>query len=300
MTVLINATLCIDTVEVPGVGKVEGVLGGAAAYFAAAARLFGPVRVLGAVGEDYPDELWAQLTAMGLDTAGIARRPGRTFRWHGRYHADLKHRDTLVVDFDPAVEAPPPVPEAWRDTGYVCLGVSLPENQLRLRGQFPGAALTVLDTIDLYVNRHREKLVEAIGAVHGVVVNDWEAERITGEADAARAAERLRGMAGSFAVVKRGADGAVLADAAGVWSCPAAATAGVVDPTGAGDSFLGGMLGYLASVDAGVDDTQALRRAVALGSAAASFTIEDFSLRRLAGVTRGEVEERAAGLSGEG
>lgn len=300
MSVLVNATLCIDDVEVPGVGEVRNVLGGAAAYFSAAARLFGPVRVLAAVGDDYPPELWEQLLALGIDPAGIARRPGKTFRWHGRYHADLKHRDTLLVDFDPTVEAMPTVPEAWRDSPYVCLGVNAPENQLKLRRSFPGAKLTVLDSIDLYVMKHREALLEAMRNVHGVVINDWEAARLTDHEDAVRAAEALRGLGPAFVVVKRGEQGAVLADAAGAWACPAVAVEKLVDPTGAGDSFLGGMLGYLASVGAEADDTAALRTAVVHGTVAASFTIEAFSLDRIATVTRDEFDERhadfAAGL----
>lgn len=292
MSVLINATLCIDDVDVPGVGSVENVLGGAAAYFAAAARLFGPVRVLAAIGDDYPDELWQQLLALGIDPEGIVRRPGKTFRWHGRYHADLKHRDTLVVDFDPAVEATPPVPEAWRGTEYVCLGVNAPANQLTLRRAFPQTRLTVLDTIDLYVMQHRPALLEAIAAVDGVVINDWEAARLTGEEDAEQAALKLAELGPAFAVVKRGADGAVIAHHGGTWACPAFPVENLVDPTGAGDSFLGGFLGYLASTNATADDFSALQSAVIHGTVAASFTIEAFSLERIAGVTRDAFSER--------
>lgn len=306
--VLVNATLCIDTIEVPnargGLDRVEGVIGGAAAYFAAAARLFGPVRVLGAVGEDYPEALWGKLEAMGVDWSGVVKRAGRTFRWHGRYHADLKHRDTLVVDFDPAVEALPELPEAWRDTKYVCLGVNAPENQLRLRSQFPesdprnipgvipGAGVMVLDTIELYVMRHRPALIEAIGRVDGVLVNDWEAEQLTGEADPARAAQRLLGRGPRFAVVKCGGSGAVLAHGDAVWHCPTVGVQRVVDPTGAGDAFLGGMLGHLASVNAEADDVEALKQAIIRGTVAASFTIEAFSVDRIAAVTQNEFDRR--------
>ena len=295
MSVLVNATLCIDDVEVPDGGGFRGVrnvLGGAAAYFSAAARLFGPVRVLAAVGEDYPPELWDRLLGLGIDPLGIARRPGKTFRWHGRYHADLKHRDTLLVDFDPAVEAMPPVPGSWRDTDYVCLGVNAPENQLALRRAFPDARLTVLDSIDLYVMKHREALLRAIGAVHGVVINDWEASRLTGQDDAGAAAEALRAMGPRFVVVKRGEQGAVLAEAGGLWDCPAFGEAAVVDPTGAGDSFLGGLLGYLGSINAQADDRRALQTAVMHGTVAASFTIEAFSLDRIAEVTREAFDRR--------
>ncbi|MEM9420549.1 MAG: hypothetical protein AAGA25_16085 [Planctomycetota bacterium] len=138
--VLINATLCIDTVGVPGRGRVVDILGGAAAYFAAAARFYGPVRILGAVGSDYPDELWKQLEAMGLDLSGVERRPGETLRWHGSYHADLKNRDTLVVHEDLAVEAIPPLPEAWRDTAYVCSGVTQPTKSAQAAKPVPGCS----------------------------------------------------------------------------------------------------------------------------------------------------------------
>lgn len=292
--VLVNATLCIDTVEVPGRGKVVDILGGAAAYFAAAARLFGPVRVLAAVGDDYPDELWQQLEALGLDLSGVVRRPGQTLRWHGSYHSDLKNRDTLVVHEDLAVEKIPPLPEAWRDTTHVCLGVTQPTNQLILQQQFPAARLTVLDTIDLYVMKHRLKLLEAIRGVHGLVINDWEAARLTGEEEAERAAERLLDLGPRFVIVKRGEQGATLAHPDGRWSCPAFPVERVVDPTGAGDSFLGGLLGYMAERDAGPEDFETLQHAMRYGTAAASFNIEDFSLRRLAAIDRGQIDERAA------
>lgn len=294
--VLVNATLCIDTVEVPGRGKVVDILGGAAAYFAAAARLFGPVRVLGAVGDDYPDDLWQELEALGLDLSGVVRRPGQTLRWHGSYHADLKNRDTLVVHEDLAVEKIPPVPEAWRDTRYVCCGVTQPTNQLALQQQFPGARMTVLDTIDLYVMKHRPKLLEAIQNVDGLVINDWEAARLTGEEDAEAAAKQLLGFGPKFVVVKRGEHGATLAHPEGVWHCPVYPVDQLVDPTGAGDSFLGGLLGYMAERGAGPDDFAAIQQAMLHGSAAASFTIEDFSLHRLAAVSREQIDQRVADI----
>ncbi|MBB6431563.1 PfkB family carbohydrate kinase [Algisphaera agarilytica] len=295
--VLINATLCIDTVEVPGRGKVVDILGGAAAYFAAAARFYGPVRILGSVGSDYPDELWQQLQAMGLDLSGVERRAGETLRWHGSYHADLKNRDTLVVHEDLAVEAIPPLPDAWRDTAYVCSGVTQPTNQLTLQSQFPDALLIVLDTIDLYVREHRPKLLEAIAGAHGLVINDWEATQLTGEADATEAAQKLLGLGPRFAIVKRGEFGAVLAHSEGVWHCPAYPVKDLVDPTGAGDSFLGGFLGYMAEQNADAEDFTAIQQAMRHGTAAASFTIEDFSLRRLADLTREQIDERVAALT---
>ncbi|MEM1107163.1 MAG: PfkB family carbohydrate kinase [Planctomycetota bacterium] len=297
--VLVNATLCIDTVEVPGRGKVLDVLGGAAAYFAAAARLFGPVRVLAAVGEDYPEALWRELEALGIDLSGVVNRPGRTLRWHGVYHEDLQNRDTLVVHEDRSVEAIPPLPEAWRDTRYICAGVTQPENQLALQQQFRNARLTVLDTIDLYVNKHRLELLRAIAQADGLVINDWEAARLTGEGDPKRAVTKLLGFGPRFAVLKVGEDGAFLAhaDAPGkTWRCPAYPVERLVDPTGAGDSFLGGLLGYMAEREAGADDIEAIQQAMLHGSAAASFTIEDFSLRRIARVERKHVDERIVEL----
>ncbi|MEM9883432.1 MAG: PfkB family carbohydrate kinase [Planctomycetota bacterium] len=294
--VLVNATLCIDTVEVPGVGRVDGVLGGAAAYFTAAARRYGPVRVLAAVGSDYPHDLWQKLQTLGGDLAGVARRPGRTFRWRGRYQPDLQNRDTLVVDFDPAVEAMPPLPPGWEASAYVCLGVNAPANQLRLRDSLPNTRLAVLDTIDLYVNQHRDDLLRAIAAADGVVINDWEAARLTGHDDPAAAARRLLDLGVAFAVVKQGAAGSHLATPNDVWHCPACRVDRLVDPTGAGDSFLGAMLGHLAAHHASLHDPAALRHAVAHGTAAASFTIEAFSLDRWYHLTDAEHADRLATL----
>lgn len=295
--VLVNATLCIDTIEVPGRGRVEGELGGAAAYFAAAARLFGPVRVLAGIGADYPESLWARLVAMGLDLRGVARRSGPTFRWHGRYHEDLKDRDTLRADFDPAVEAVPPVPEAWRDTAYTCFGVSDPENQLAMRRLFPHATLTVMDTIEMYVLRRREALLQAIADVHGLVVNDWEARELTGHRDPTRAAEALRQLGPTFAIVKRGGEGSVLSHAQATWHCPAYRVDQVVDPTGAGDCYLGGLLGYLAQQQARAEDVDAVKRAMLHGAAAASFVVEDFGPRRIEAAERNELDRRVALLT---
>jgi sugar/nucleoside kinase (ribokinase family) len=297
MPLLVHATLCLDDLDVPGVGSVRGVLGGAAAYFAAAARRFGPVRLLAAVGEDYPDDRWQELLDLGIDPAGIVRRPGKTFRWHGAYHDDLKHRDTRLVAFDPAVEALPDLPTGWEDTTHVCLGVTDPRNQLALRRRLPHAKLAVLDTIDLYIQQHRGDLRAAIAAADGVVVNDTEAGWLTGATDPAAAATKLLAFGPRFAVVKAGAGGAVLAKGDATWPCPAVPIEKGIDPTGAGDAFLGGMMGHLASTDADAENDAALRRGIVHGSVAASFTIEAFGVDGLRNVENAEYQQRFSALS---
>ncbi|MEM9420548.1 MAG: PfkB family carbohydrate kinase [Planctomycetota bacterium] len=165
-----------------------------------------------------------------------------------------------------------------------------------MQSQFPDARLIVLDTIDLYVREYRPKLLEAIAGAHGLVINDWEATQLTGEGDATEAAQKLLGLGPRFAIVKRGDHGAVLAHPEAMWHCPAYPVKDLVDPTGAGDSFLGGFLGYMAEHNADADHFAAIQQAMCHGTAAASFTIEDFSPRRLAKVTRKQIDERVAEL----
>ena len=307
MSLIVTGSIGIDSIQAP-TGSVEDVLGGSCVYFAAAARLFGPVRLVGAVGDDLPADHRTTLESLdGVDLAGLETRKGaKTFRWQGKYHQNMNERDTLGVELNVLQEALPPVPEAYRDSRYVFLANTHPRGQLALLDEFPKAKLVVADTMDLWIENEREPLMELLGRIDGLVLNDPEAFQLTGKSNIVRAAEAILEMGPRFVVIKKGEHGSFVMlrdDASGgggelhesVAMLPAFAARDVVDPTGAGDSFAGGMMGHLASTDAAGDrdlDLHELRRAMAYGTVVASFTIESFSLDRLDSVTRPDVDRR--------
>ena len=292
MPLIVTGSIGIDTIETPG-GSADQVLGGSSIYFAAAASFFGGVRLVGAVGDDFPEHYVEHFHHFEVDTEGLERRAGsKTFRWHGRYHDNMNDRDTIAVDLNVLIEALPPVPESYRDSRYVFLAVTSPENQLALLKQFPERRLVVADTIDLYITQNREALDEVMRQVDGVIFNDSEAEMLTGEANAVVAADRLLEMGPSFVIVKKGAHGAILRHTEGTVAMPAFPSRRVVDPTGAGDSFAGGFMGFLANTAGEASDFHALKTAMAYGTMVASFTIEAFGAERLKSLTRDEINGR--------
>ncbi len=290
MSLVVTGTIGIDTVITPH-GRAEDILGGSAVYFALAASAFTPVRVVGVVGDDFPDAFRSVLTSDRIDLTGLERRAGsKTFRWSGEYKDNMNERETLVTELNVIAEAPPPVPDAYRDSAAVFLANTHPAVQWGMRKQFPKAKLVVCDTMDLWINTERGGLAELLAAVHGVVINDSEAALLTGHTNVITAGRAVLKMGPQFVVVKKGEHGAVLVTHDGVTAIPAYPAERVVDPTGAGDSFAGGMLGYLASQ--GSHDYESLRRALVRGTVVASFTIEDFSVGRLRGLTASELDAR--------
>ena len=292
MPLIVTGSIGIDTIETPGHDAQE-VLGGSSIYFAAAASFFGGVRLVGAVGEDFPEHYVEHFHHFDVDTAGLERRAGsQTFRWHGRYHDNMNDRDTVSVDLNVLIEALPPVPESYRDSRYVFLAVTSPANQLALLDEFPERRLVVADTIDLYINNNRDELDEVMRRVDGIIFNDSEAELLTGEPNAVVAADRLLEMGPSFVIVKKGAHGAILRHQGGTVALPAYPSRQVVDPTGAGDSFAGGFMGFLANTSGEASDFHALKTAMAYGTMVASFTIEAFGPERLRTLKRDEINAR--------
>ncbi|MAE62500.1 MAG: sugar kinase [Planctomycetaceae bacterium] len=291
MSLIVTGSIGIDTVITP-TGRADEVLGGSTTYFAAAASFFGPVRLVGAVGEDFEDR---HLEAMGsfasVDLAGLERRAGsQTFRWTGEYEANMNVRNTLDVQLNVLAEPIPPVPDTFRDSTHVFLANTHPANQIELIDSFGDAELIVADTMDLYINTTRDVLDELMRRVHGLVINDSEAELLTGESNVIRAADAILGMGPAFVVIKKGEHGCMLRHAEGLVVLPAYPARDVVDPTGAGDSFAGGMMGYLASI--GKHDLPALRRALGYGTVTASFNIESFTLDRLSQISRADIDRR--------
>lgn len=291
MSLIVTGSVGIDTVETPDGQRADEVLGGSSIYFAAGASFFTKVRLVAAVGEDFPEHFHGQFEQFDVCTDGLEKREGsKTFRWHGRYHENMNDRDTLQVDLNVLGEALPPVPEHYRDSKYVFLANTHPAGQLALLEQFPESKLVVADTMDLWIETERELLTQLLGKIDGFVLNDSEAKMLTEENNVIRAADKVLEMGPRFVVVKKGEHGAILRHREGTGVLPAFPADEVVDPTGAGDSFASGMMGYLSAVD----DTsvEAIKRAMAYGTVVASYTIEKFSVDRLAEIDRGMIDSR--------
>jgi cytidine kinase len=292
MSLIVTGSIGIDTIDAP-TGKAENVLGGSCIYFAAAASFFTPVRIVGAVGEDFPDAFLDTFRHFHIDLAGLERRGGsKTFRWHGRYHQDMNVRDTLAVQLNVLADRLPPVPSAYRDSRFVFLANTHPAGQIELRRQFPGATLVVADTMDLWINNEKPTLLDLLRQVHGLVLNYEESFQLTGKTNIVRACEEVLKLGPKFVVVKKGEHGAFLMHEGGRVALPAFAARDVVDPTGAGDTFAGGMMGHLAAT--GDLSLSGVRRAMAYGTLVASFNIESFSLDRLKQITRADIDQRLA------
>ncbi|MFH1419254.1 MAG: PfkB family carbohydrate kinase [Planctomycetota bacterium] len=292
MSLLVTGTIGIDTVETPG-RRVEDVLGGSAAYFAFAAALITPVRLVGVVGGDFPQAFRDTFNGRPIDTAGLETRPGsKTFRWHGKYLDDMNQRESISTDLNVIAEDPPEIPEQFRDSDYVFLANTHPAIQRGFIDQLTGPKLIVCDTMDLWINTARDELLDTLARVHGVVLNDSEARLLTDRDNLVLAGRQILEAGPQFVVIKKGEHGAMLVARDDIFILPAYPAANVKDPTGAGDSFGGGMMGHLA----GLDQTgfNAMRSSLAYGTCVASITIEDFSLDALRAADRSKLEARLA------
>lgn len=290
MPLLITGSLGIDTVETPH-GSVENVLGGTAVYSSLAASFYTPVRMVGVVGEDFPSEFRDLLESRDIDLSGLELRVGsKTFRWKGRYTGDMNEAETVNVDLNVLAEAGPKIPPSFADSRVVFLANTHPDLQRELVSQLASPQTIVCDTMNLWIENERESLIKTLGVVHGVVINDAESRQLTGKANLIRAGEAIMDFGPRFVVIKKGEHGALLITRDGAFPIPAYPARAVKDPTGAGDSFAGGFLGYLNAC--GGEETDTLRKAAVRGTVAASFAIEDFSLERVKRLTRAEVDRR--------
>lgn len=291
--VLIVGSIGLDDIETP-FGKVERVLGGSATYASAAASLFAPVRFVGVAGDDLPRDAFAFLEQRGVDFAGLERvRGGKTFRWAGKYHFDLNQRDTLLTELNTLGTFDPKLPAAYRDTPFVFLGNLLPSIQGKVLDGLRGRPrLTVMDTMNFWIAGARPALMKVLQRVDVLIINDSEARELSGTHNLVRGAQAIRKMGPGTVVVKKGEHGALLFTPSGIFSAPAYPLEEVFDPTGAGDAFAGGFIGWLARE--GATDEPAMRRAVIAGSAVASFCVERFSVDGLKDRTPEQVEQRLA------
>jgi sugar/nucleoside kinase (ribokinase family) len=287
--IAVVGSVAFDTIETP-FGRAENELGGAATHFAVAASFFAPVHLLAPVGDDFPDDARRYLVSRGIDCGGLQRRPGRTFRWHGRYHEDMNRRDTIGLDLGVFADFRPTVAPAVRRDPYVFLGVIDPVMQAAVLDEFTAPRLVGLDTIRHWIEQGRGPLEALLPRIDLLLVNDEEALQLTGERSVPRAARRILGLGARRALVKRGEYGAILFSPESVFAVPAFPLEEVFDPTGAGDTFAGGLFGHLAATgDLGEAN---LRRAIVYGSVLASFVVEDFGGRRMRTLDRDDVERR--------
>ncbi|MHC4910850.1 MAG: PfkB family carbohydrate kinase [Planctomycetota bacterium] len=293
MSLLVTGSIGIDTVHTP-TNKAEGVLGGSCAYFAAAAAHHTPVRLVGAVGGDWPDDHRAVLTGLeNVCTDGLEIRPdSQTFAWGGRYFDNMNQRETLFTELGVLEEPPPPVPDAYRDSRFVFLANTHPAVQRELLAQVPNRVLAVADSMDLWINIAHDDLLALLQEIDGIVINDSESSLLTEIANPVTAGRKILEMGPSFVVIKKGEHGCLLIHEDGVATLPAFPCEDhqVVDPTGAGDSFAGGMMGYLAAQDR--TDLGSIQSALAWGTVTASFTLESFGLDGLTKTSRAAIDER--------
>jgi len=290
MSLLVVGSIALDSVITPTDSR-DNVLGGSAVYFSYAASYFTDVKLLGVVGEDWPPEHTELLQSRKIDTAGLQVVAGKeTFRWRGEYEPNMNDRETLEVHLNVLGEFDPVLPEAYTTCNYVFLGNASPTLQLKALEQAPGAKLSIADTMDLWIQAERDALLELLQRVDGLVLNDSEAKLLTGEQNLVTAGNKVREMGPRFVVVKKGEHGAMFFSEHETYVLPAYPTGKVIDPTGAGDSFAGGMMGYLAEKDS--FEPKVLKEALAYGTLVASFNVEDFSLERMKQVERPDIESR--------
>jgi len=298
MSILAVGTVAFDSIETP-FGRADRVLGGSGTYISLSARFLDQdVRLVGVVGRDFPDAHVDMLRQWGVDTDGLVRDPdGETFFWAGRYHYDLNTRDTLATHLNVLATFDPVIPDSYRNSRIVCLGNLDPDVQVKVLDQVSGPAgdgpeLVIADTMNYWIEQTPEALRRLLRRVDVLVVNDSEARELAGEPNLIRAARLIREMGPEILVIKKGEHGALLFQNGDVFVAPAFPLEDIHDPTGAGDTFLGGFAGHLARTH--LSDPSELRRAVVLGSAMASFVVERFGVERLLSLEASELASRLA------
>ena len=289
MSILVVGSVAYDTVETP-FGRAERVLGGSASFFSVAASFFTPVNLVGVVGHDFGEEQLAAFRGRPIDLDGLERMEGKTFHWQGRYSLDLNSRDTICTDLNVFEFFQPKIPSSYRRSEIVFLGNIDPVLQRQVLQQVERPRLVACDTMNFWIHGKPAELRETLARVQVLLVNDQEARELSGEWNLVKAARAIRAMGPATLVVKKGEHGVLMFTEEGSFAAPALPLEVVFDPTGAGDTFAGGFVGYLDGTGRAGD--AALRRAVIMGSTMASFCVEAFGLDRLLTLTRPEIEAR--------
>lgn len=291
MSILIVGSIALDSVETP-FDKVDNALGGSATYFSLAASYFtGPINLVGVVGEDFSKDHIKLLEDHNVDLEGLqVVEGGKTFRWGGKYHYDLNNRDTLFTDLNVFQDFNPQLPERYKKSSHVVLGNIQPELQLKVLDQLNNPKFIVCDTMNLWIENAKEKLLEVLKRVNVLIINDSEARLLTKEPNLIKAAAMIRAEGPEYLVIKKGEHGALLFGDQTIFSAPAYPIQNIYDPTGAGDSFAGGFAGYMHKTsDFSFDN---IKRAVIYGSTMASFCVEKFSTKGLENLSTLEIQSR--------
>ncbi len=289
MALLVVGSVAFDSIRTPH-GYADNILGGSATYFSVAASWFAPVRVVAVVGEDFSDNHLRVFSTRSIDTAGLERVPGRTFRWRGEYRGDMNEAKTLETQLNVFETFAPKIPPAYRESEFVFLGNIDPALQLHVRRQLPKARLAALDSMNFWIKGKLEDLKKALKEVDVLVVNEGEARQLAGSPNLKKSAEKIQQLGPRTVVIKRGEHGVTLFSQGSIFCAPAYPLDVVHDPTGAGDTFAGGFMGQLARTG-DLSDAN-LRRAAIYGSVMASFAVEEFGLERLLRLSREEIDSR--------
>lgn len=291
MSLLVVGSMAFDSIRSP-FGEVERVVGGSATYFSLAASCLAPVRLVSVVGEDFPESTIRMLESRSIDTRGLEVAKGKTFHWEGYYEYDLNIAHTVRTDLNVFRDFSPVLPKEYRDSPYLFLGNIDPTLQLEILRQVRRPKLIALDTMNYWIENRGEKLREVIGKVDILLINEGEARMLTGEFNLVKAAHVAMGWGPRRVVIKRGEYGVLHLSNGTIFAAPAYPLETIFDPTGAGDSFAGGFMGYLARRDGSDLDEMEYRMATMYGSAIASYTVEAFSTRRLESLSLAEIEDR--------
>jgi len=287
--ILTVGSVAFDSIKTP-FGERSRVVGGAATFFSVAASFFTDVRMVAVVGEDFADEQMQVFGGRRIDLTGLQRVPGETFRWKGEYNFDLNSRETIYTHLNVFDQFRPVLPESYRATPFVFLANIHPGLQLEVLDQVQAPRFVAADTMNFWIDGTPDELRAVLGRVDALVINDEEARQLSGEANLVKAARVIRNMGPRLLIIKRGEYGVLMTRDEAFFAAPAMPLEDVSDPTGAGDTFAGGFMGYLASADDITD--AAVSRAIIAGSAMASFAVEDFGLDRLLSLTQDDVRRR--------
>lgn len=289
MSVLVAGSIALDTLETP-FGTAESVLGGSASYFSLAASVFSPVRLVSVVGKDFPEEYTDILRRNSVSLDGLEVTDGRTFRWDGRYEGSMNEAETRDVQLNVFENFLPTVPDNYRDSQFVFLANSSPKTQIHVRQQLPNADFVLADTMNLWIDTEKDELLELLKQLDGLILNDDEAHQLTGCHNLIRAGQWILDRGPEYCFIKKAEHGAMLFSTQGIFALPGFPTDEVKDPTGAGDSFAGGLVGSMAAQGEITDN--ALRNALAYGTVVASYTIEDFGTARIREINQDNINER--------
>jgi len=293
MSVLIVGSTALDSIKTP-TAENPRLLGGSASHAAVAASFFSPVRLIGVVGGDFPKRYLQLYRRHDIDLAGLQIVPGKTFHWSGEYEANMNRRRTLLTELGVFETFTPTLPASHQATPFVLLANIAPSLQHHVLNQMRRPKFVVADTMDLWLNIALPDLLKLIKRLDGFVLNDSEAHQLTKEDNVFAALRKIHKLGPKYVIIKKGSHGSILSGPKGFFICPAYPLHKVVDPTGAGDSFVGGMMGYLATAKGSVDDN--IRRAMIYGSVVASFCCEGFGLNRTTRVKRAHIEQRVKEL----